>query len=288
MGETIREHYVPKGYLRKFSQDEIQVFRYDINKKCEDKLLGINDVCVKKHLYEGKTPDGEFIERGVLESRIKDIEDKFYNVRNRILRINIDDKVRPQCLLTREEKDIIKDMITLQIVRRPSVIQMGIDLFNEMDIQCHPNTIKKHVLDICLPLCASNSDDDKKLWNSIRQWTDDMAFLFYYDSQQRWFTSDRPIAMIHSHKEDIEDFLNIKPEHIFYPITKSLLLHMTPITNMQPGLRNSIIDVKHTNMVEIQKILIECADRWIIDKGPDINEEILRLINERSAENDET
>lgn len=288
MGETIREHYVPKGYLRKFSQDGTQVFRYDIEKQCEDKLLGINDICVKKHLYEGKTPSGEFIERGVLESHIKIIEDRFYDIRNHILKVVIKSNIQPQCLLKKEEKEAIRDMIALQIVRRPQIIQMSIDLLSEYGVVCHPTVMKKYALDVCLPLCASSSDDDKSLWDAVKQWTDDMTFIFYYDEQQRWFTSDSPVALIHSNKDNIVDFTSVKPEHIFYPITSSLLLYMTNRKDVQPGMRNAIIEAKYVNIEEIQRILIICANRWIIDKGPNLNAEILRLIDEeRSTANDE-
>lgn len=62
MGDTKRQHYVPRSYLKRFSFDGIQLHTFLINKTCSTyynekdihkvwKDISISNVCVSKDYY---------------------------------------------------------------------------------------------------------------------------------------------------------------------------------------------------------------------------------------------
>lgn len=68
MGNKKRHHYVPKCYLKNFSEDGIQIFTHIINSNREPKLISINDVCVEKDFY---TLPKEYQELGLKKDLIE-------------------------------------------------------------------------------------------------------------------------------------------------------------------------------------------------------------------------
>ena len=64
---TVREHYVPKFYLKKFSTNKKQLYQLDISNNSPPEPVGIDSIAYRKDTYELKDSNGEYIEKNIYQ-----------------------------------------------------------------------------------------------------------------------------------------------------------------------------------------------------------------------------
>ena len=269
---TVKEHYVPRVYLRGFSVDYIRIYDdsnkkhhvyfYDLNKKQQLNIPVITeDLCYKKHLYEIKKKDGKFLAENYLEHFLGIFEDQFGKYRTLLERkAFLSENFRINSFLGLEEKNFWKTYMIMQILRSPKAIQDGSKLAKEMfgdtlsELQARNAAIYG-----CLPFFRELKPDDSEMqiinyfWDSLST----LTFRIGVDETKSIITSDMPV-FIYSPTKTGNDI-----KKIIFPITSEICLLMYP-KNTVPN--NSLMIISDQLRKEIFCNMVACADKMLFSK----------------------
>ena len=105
MGGPKRQHYIPRSYLKKFTDKKDKLFLVDTLQRGSNatiRQVSVNDICIKKNLYT--FPPGVPGDRFALEkfyaTEVDDLYPRVYDMLINPKTINIDDKEKAQILNT--------------------------------------------------------------------------------------------------------------------------------------------------------------------------------------------
>lgn len=287
---TTDEHFVPRMHLRRFSErkqkkskfkDLIWAFNLTTMEQLPNQIP-IEDICYKKHLYEFKDSDGDFIDRNRVENTLSTYEKAFSIAIDQILRnAEIDRNLLTKCFLSPKEKVLLTAFMTLQILRYPFVLSSAEDLLNEM----FPDQLKAHeARNVAVWSCLDSFIDGKfdveknSIFWRIANWFEDMAFIIGRSKEPVFFTADRPIFLFHS-KRDTIDFSLDRPEKIIFPLSPTIVLYMVPNSEETRSKRNVLMKLPDKFIQEVQWSIAECASEWIYSRYP-ITKAQIRLIKD--------
>src|ERR1700720_3957512 len=130
--KTKNEHYVPQGYLEKFTEDGKQIYVFDKHKPAQRIYkTNIKNVASETYFYDFH-PDiqQDYPDLQLVEHLFSDIEAIFYDLRDNLLS-TIDEKTS----MSRHQKEAMAYFMTLQLLRTPEYRRNFIDMMNKLATQ---------------------------------------------------------------------------------------------------------------------------------------------------------
>ena len=262
---TRKQHFVPQEHLRGFSQDQVSIYEYNLNKDSAiDRAVPIESVCREKDLYEIRDENGTIVNTNYLEDVLCEYEGLFAKHKRRILRKAIfKENYRTKCFLTKEEKQFWIFYTALQVVRIPSIMQGTAEILQEA-FPAHLTEIEAANMarEYCLPFF---NPPDKRDENSL------LAFIALlvsksisvcYAENDRLFTSDTAVYG-YSPKDVLFDF-----ETLWFPICSSVtLLFSDPKTHDQ-DINNRLIPIDEKTVDDLNKGIACIAKDVVLSKYP--------------------
>jgi hypothetical protein len=296
-----KNHYIPQGYLRSFEIESNPgyIYNYKLNKEKFYESSGLDPIKIENILYLT-----HFYSLGV-ELLLKDIEDSFYAIRNKIIsdnsmkRISIEEKISivryifAQSIRTPLERnrfvDLAKSMIKSIYVTQESLEFDKADIniaFNEVYIRL---TVENAMSKFLFPLPKETRQVELINFYLKNKWKLILA------EHMKFYTSDNPIILYNNNYESIVDqdyidslktpnskIFGTKRPHglmepgiqLYFPITPKLCIL---IYNPQNGQRL-------LNPVEInEQILIQCYQN-ILSSNNTIRNFLKRKLNQKRKE----
>lgn len=255
----IKQHFLPKCYLKNFSLNEKNVYIYD--KKAHKAFSNsLNSIAYFPYLYEIpikylsqklKTPYGsKYFERAFFAEHIEQLYAEILNTilgkanqwTNKQQRIEV---------LTSNEKEILAQLIAIQHLRMPNVkietaqsyeklMQESLAIFKSGITNIYPE------LDVHQAKFEYDKDYDTLLHSKLYANQEfvcnfasqilDKHWIFYISDSTDFYTSDNPIIIKPhiSNKPYYYDGFGMEGVEIIFPISKSILLTMWD-SNHFPG-----------------------------------------------------
>ncbi len=273
-----KNHYIPQGYLREFEcQDKTGfIYEFKLNNAQFDESSGVRPVKIENILYLS-----HFYSLG-MELILKDIEDAFYNIRNKIISDNTIKKI------SYEEKVSIVRYIFAQYVRTPLERNRFVNIARLMLESVYFNRGNQET--------KKDKNKIKIEFNEIfiRKMVEDSMFQFLFPSQEKnkslelitfflkndwrlivaehmkFYTSDNPIVL---HNNSFESFADQDYIDSLKTPNSKIFGTRRPHGLMEPGIQlyfpltpklciliyNLQKDQRLLNPVEVnEQILIQC------------------------------
>lgn len=131
---TRKQHYIPQFHFRNFTSSEKVIYRFDKkNPDNESILVPIKSVCYKDDLYEIHEENNKIVSQNYLEDVFSRYELGIAKTINHIKQKAVEpSNLESSLFLTTEEKTTLSIFLTLEILRRPEMIEKGKELFLKM------------------------------------------------------------------------------------------------------------------------------------------------------------
>ena len=271
---TRDDHFVPRGYLKKFALDPKakapQIYQFDIDGIAEHKPVPIRSICNKDRLYEIKDANGQIVAENGIEKSINVFENRFYSVRNNILK-KLFITNHHNCL-TEKEREILLQAALLQLLRYEEIPA----IFKSILTQLHPETATtpEYIKDIiakiaCLPLFLNyNNVEMTEPMRKFKQWSTRPPILYGlmqsfsthhiclgYNLIAPLWICDRPV-IVRSNSAHTFDM-------IIYPITPQLVVYIYSRDIPFPHHDNSLFYMTYDEVNFLQQEIVINAKRWI-------------------------
>ncbi|MFZ3060401.1 MAG: DUF4238 domain-containing protein [Candidatus Methanoperedens sp.] len=288
MSENKKQHYVPRHYLKGFSQDGKSLNRYDLEAK-ESSQKGIENLCQESYFY-GKEPE--------IEKALQEIENKQAPVLCKLIDTQNIEMLKP------DEFGYLLLFILLQYTRTKYAKKMANKFTDEI------------VSDVLKPMMKSSEELKSKgiteeIINGLkitdpsdymrgmltaltgRELISDLKpFLIINKSNRHFICSDAPIALYNSIKYLPMPALVSPGLQIFCPLNKDtmLLLIDTNLYNLKINTDSTIYLDNDSDVDSINKLqFFHClhhvffSDKTIENYVRDLHLEIEHLIKEREV-----
>jgi len=296
-----KNHYIPQGYLRKFECEEKPGFIYNFkldkdkfNETSGEKPVKIENILYLPHFYSL-----------CMELILKDIEDTFYPIRNKIITTNTIES------LSYKEKISIIRYIFAQYIRTPlersrfvniARVMLESIFFNQdnqgiekdkIKIEFNEIYIRKMIEDEMFQFLFPSSEENQIL--KLIYFYLENKWRLIFAKQMKFYTSDNPIILYNNSFESLVDqnyieslktpnskIFGTKRPHglmesgiqLYFPISTDLcILIYDPQTNQ-----------RLLNPVEInEQILIQCYQN-ILSSNNKIRNFLKRKLNQKKKE----
>lgn len=276
--DTKNEHFVPRCYLKNFSDDRDMINQFDILSSNKiSKPVPINSICCKKNLYEFKDENGDFIYRNLIENMLGTIDILLSNTINSIKRKAFDKRnLKTSCFLSLDEKLDLVICMSIQQLRTPSFIN---ELENEFRRKyseiLEENSIRNMAILMSLPIYKVLDKNSKNLLFDYFDMFKNMAYTIGVAYEDCILTSDDPAILLYdnSHK---------KMEEVIFPLTSRLVLIMKPISEVPKGCKNKLVELNEEDILKINIRIVRTCKRWIYSKIALTDEQIKWIKEERS------
>lgn len=146
-----KQHYVPRFYLRHFSQDGNRVYMFDKEGNGSTKLIGINDVAQEKYFYDLGKPGQR---NPILEKTLAKIEAEFALDMVKVLEL-LEQRIAPD--------DYMVSLAMLMVITelrtkatRNWVVNMHLDVIRKMIRLPHTRTMMKDQAKLSFPEMTSD------------------------------------------------------------------------------------------------------------------------------------
>lgn len=258
------EHFIPKFYLKFFSPDDAMIYQYKIKSHSQSTLVPIDTICHKKHLYELKNDNNEFICRNMIENTFEKYEGEFANViRSIILKSEHERNYQIPCFLSTDEKMFLIIFVATTILRNPETINSVkdtiLDCSNKSRKKLSLNTAYNSALLSCLPLDDILGRNNSSVLEVIIDKLMNMSFIIGVASGESFFTSDNPVFW-HGNNETFDI------DEVIFPLTPSIVLFMYPFNNMPKNYRNRAVRLSNTNVKDVNYRIILFCREWVYCK----------------------
>ena len=288
---TKKQHYVPKFYLKNFSNNNKAMVYYKATGEIFPKHL--SEICVKNHLYENAwkesgSPIGNYVLYNDIENKLCEKEGIFSPIINMIIALCLDDKNRNSLICHREEKEVLQDFITNIFCRAIWYIQ-DIDRIDVNDeIESNQELVPYNELFTMIGLgdfetlyksAMKHGAIDEKTEGTpayeIRMQLERMEVCFCVAETEVFVTSDFPLVC--SFDESEEPILS----SVFCPIHPRVgMLFFNPcVLNKLHSYRNRICSVDENEAFKLNVVMMEMDQVKQLISG---NKSLLdRLISKR-------
>ena len=235
---TIRQHFVPRVYLRGFSPEYIPckrkkhkgvpfIWRYSVTDN-EQKMVPITSVCFDENIYEYTGKTGEVVLRNYLEKVLAQFESMFMEYRSKLeQKVYCESNLSTNCFLNKKEKDFWALYISQQILRDPEVIEMASELSREiLNASLTEKQSRNIALSFCVPFLReiNENTEEAKILSIIAAPMRDSDYHVLLDKEGGFVTARRPVyveAKISPEKE-VEYY-----DLVVFPISSQICLVLT-------------------------------------------------------------
>lgn len=258
---TVDEHYVPRMYLRGFSEikgEKAFICQFDTNTMQQmPTSIQVDDVCFEKNLYELKDSNGSIIAQNSIENTFRQIEKNTC----RVIRSIIDKSQNENCLncstiLSEEDKSLLIIFITALLYRDPQTIVRGMRSLQEKNPNVDCRNARNFTLMNLLPLSGDPKWDNNTIIRSAIETLSSMFFQIGFTGNDNILTSDRPVIQWLS-----LDSSDNRPRAVAFPLTSKLVLYMFPIENVEQNMRSCFFKMSEQQINDIQTNIAVCARR---------------------------
>ena len=279
---TVDEHYVPRMYLRGFSEikgEKAFICQFDTNMMRQTPTaVKVEDVCFEKNLYELRDGDGSYIAQNHIENNFRRIE----GFTARVIRSIVDKSQDETCLncstvLSQDDKSYLTIFITALLYRDPQTIEMGIRFLQESNPSMDGREARNFTLMNLLPLGVDPEWDNSTVIRSALESFSGMFFQIGFTDDDAIITSDRPVIQWPSH-----DSSDNRPRAVAFPLTSRLVLYLFPIENAEQNETSCFFKMSEQQINSIQTNIAVCARRWIYSKNM-LTDDQLEIIKEARA-----
>ena len=277
---TVNEHYIPRIYLKGFSETKGQntnkeksfVWQFNVKKILQTSVpVNINKICYEKNLYELRNEDGLFIARNTIEKAFSKIEGSFGKVIESIQKRSLDNKCENCCsFLSDEEKSILIIFITSLIYRDPVTLERGIDYIKDVEPNVSYEEAKIFTLMNLLPLGLDSQWDQNTIIRTAIENLSGMAFQIGQAPDDIIITSDRPIVQwLHNGKK-----FPYRPKALVFPLTSRLVLYLFPAEIVKKSEQNLFFQLSRDQINDIQYNVAVFAREWVYSRNKLSNEQL--------------
>ncbi len=270
------QHFVPKVYLKGFSEDDVFVIMNEVDQKIIlSKSVPIDTICFKKDLYETKNNQGEFVNRNYLEECLRHLEIQFTYYRERLKkRAYIKDNYKTNCFFTKDEKTFWRVFITLQMLRSPKVLETAKNFSeNYFGESMSKNDAHAMAVKTCLPFFEEAKPDSQNCFMILIEPLYSMSIALGVDYSDQLITSDNPVYC-YSPNQTIESY-----SRVVFPLTSDLVIVLSGQDYKNEYGKNRLFEISDIDRGLFIKSIAYCANRFIYSKK-ELSKEIENLILE--------
>lgn len=258
---TKKQHYIPRFYLRNFSNNNKMIYQYDVSTD-NSSFVSINSICYQNYLYEFKDENDELIYCNWIENILSKWEKEFSIIINSIKnKAKNKRNCKTRCFLTSKEKDFLAFFISLQSQRGSYYIK---EIENKLEEKwgdvLEKNSCRNAALIASLPIYKPfNEVKDHKIISTFKTLRN-MSFIIGFTDNGVFFTSDNPITMIYENNpNDIEE--------VIFPLASNLVLYMLKMEKSKANFKNRLYPMDENNINYINNVTISRCTRWIFSKN---------------------
>ena len=278
---TEKEHFIPRMYLRGFSEvkESGKALIWQFNLRTMQQIpvqVDVQDICFEKNLYEIKGRDGSFIAQNTIEKAFGKIEDNT----NRVIQSIRAKAGNENCLncptvLSEDDKSYLIILIASLLYRDPATIESGIDFLQESNSNIEVREARNFTLLNLLPLGLDTEWDKNTIIRTAVGNLTGMAYQIGIADEDIIITSDRSVVLW----PPKEDEQYNRPRAVAFPLTSRLLLYMFPEESVDPLARNCFIKLSKDQINDHYVNTAVSARNWIYSRNQ-LAKEQLQIIRE--------
>lgn len=287
--KTIKQHYVPQFYLKKFCNSNSKLYVYDKEKQNYFKATP-KDICFEKNLYEYEANNsllggGKPILPNDIENIYADEEGKYSALLDTIIN-RMDKQINQNALiLNSDEVDLLIDFVANLIIRHPKSMDENLTLDNYNDFcdvlnESGAETIISGIFNLLklgeyewlnktiFKKYYLNSNNLENNSFSIKPFIKNMSFVFLKTENSEFVTSNFP-ARIEVSNENIF-------ESIYFPLSPKYAVNFF---SSKTSDRNRIraIDNETTKKLNIWMAVYSCNRLLISNKKENISKVLKKI-----------
>lgn len=278
---TKNQHYIPRVYLKGFSQDLSTIYEY--NYKTGEAIkapVSIESVCRKKNLYEVWDNNGEIINSNYIEDILCKYEGFFAKYREQLLnKAHIKENYYSRLILSKDEKDFWMVYTTLQIMRNPGTIY-GIESLFQKDFKGHFTEIDNRNLAVayCLPFFNKLEENEINAFTTFLYVLQTRIIMVGFIENDNLFTSDHAMYGSGTFKDNDYGF-----GRLWFPVSSNCAIIFYDPKLVGKHNNNRLIPITEDEVREMNKGIAYIAKQMVLSKHP-FSDEDIRLIKEARQE----
>lgn len=283
---TKKQHYVPRTYLRGFSDDEKRLWSYALEPLDSGTLVSIDSICRENYLYEIRDQAGDFVAPNFIEKVLAELEERYRpHLRKLRQKAFVEANYETRSFFTQEEKIFWKIFVAIQMMRAPEVIEAAETAAKEF----LPNNISENELHMiavsqCMPFFNEIKPDDVNAFTVFLKPLLDMSIAVGVDKKKSLFTSDNPVFC---YAPQYESMGQIEPyERIVFPLDSELVLIMFGGESKEAHDKNRAFPLDE-NVIESVNLSVAYAARDRIFSRVKLSDKDIKIIRRARREKQE-
>lgn len=275
--KTIKQHYVPQFYLKKFCNSNSKLYVYDKEKQNYFKATP-KDICFEKNLYEYEENNsllggGKPILTNDIENIYADEEGKYSALLDTIIN-RMDKQINPNALILKSnELDLLRSFVNNLLVRNPVSMKLFLtDEYYENFIKILKKNGDDEVINDIFKLLELGSPEGfekaifKKMYLNtnksnckvftLKPYIEEMSFVFLKSESESFITSSFPVRK--AIMKDNQDYF----DSLYFPLSPKYAINFF---HDKTSDRNRIrtIDKEMTNKLNIW-MAMDLDNRFLI------------------------
>lgn len=217
---TKDEHFVPRVYLRGFSDNGKSFFAYNMKEDKQIRNCSIETATREKNIYEFKGNNNQLLYINLLEDTLSKLEGIFAKNRKELLsKASYPEYLNTKCFFTSEEKAFWKVYIVTQMLRTPMFIDFLTEKYSiEVGNKFTNNEIRNFTLMSMLPFFKEIINSKNNFFNFLLSKIDNSNVCAFVDNNNSLFTSDNPVAF------NTQEFGANEIDIVYFPVTPHIAL----------------------------------------------------------------
>lgn len=267
---TKSEHFIPRVYLRGFSNNGRFVMAYNAK---EDRQytnpFSIADICQKKYLYEYRNTDNSIINKNEIENGLGIIEGMFSEYRERLRKKAYhDENINTNCFFSLDEKAFWKGFITTQILRYPDILNNAKDFIStQIQEELSDSSVRNVTLYNMLSLDKIVDTTQRTVFSDTMDSLSNMSIHLFVDKTKSLFTTDKALT-IEYNKQTLEY------EYIYFPVTFDLAIILANENHTKLLGKNRMHHFNNFQLPAFKRQIAATANEWIYSRNIISNEDI--------------
>lgn len=281
--KKVRQHYVPKAYLRNFSSAKEKIFVFD--KNCQKAFpSNITDICAEKFFYD-VPPEfrGKNTKPQLVEVLFSDFIEPFYSQLN----LSVIENIENHGCITAEQKEALAYCITMQILRtrkfRDEYIQNAQGLMKsltdilikaegkDIPLNSYNITLNEGAASVQLAEAMFNPENHNFLINALNS---HIWIVGKNVTERPFYTSDSPIVLRPNKKHPVHKYSGYSSVgiEIAFPLSSKYIIKMYEKTFFEKYaiLDRKIVlfgdeqvwDMNHLQVLQCHKRVFSISDQF--------------------------